>query len=191
MRKKVRTTYLELGCEDDFRPKAGYQERLEVKEIENDVYLNFILFAGVGLSWRWQSRLRWTMEQWDEYFSSGRVKTFICFDGPRLIGYYELEFAEKKDAEIKFIGLFPHYMGSGLGGMLLSHAVDSALVNNATRIWLHTCTGDADAALGNYLARGFRVIRVEEDYEDIPGNAEMIHLVSRFFERYLHRFPPR
>jgi hypothetical protein len=30
-----------------------------------------------------------------------------------------------------------------------------------TRVWLHTCTLDAAAALPNYLARGFRAFKTE------------------------------
>ncbi len=188
MRTKVRTTYLELGPKDEFLPKKGYRERLVVKEVENDIYLNFVFFAGVGLPWRWYSRLRWTIEEWEEYFSSGRVKTFLCFDSARLTGYYELEFDENNDTEIKFLGVFPRYLGKGLGGMLLSHAVDSARNCKAERIWLHTCTNDSDAALGNYIARGFRIFREEEGYEDVPGKDDLTELVSGFFNRYIERF---
>ena len=191
MQVKVKTIYLELRDEDEFRPKKGYRERMEVKEVENDAYLNFILFAGVGLPWRWYSRLRWTMEEWDEYFSSGRVKTYLGFEGKKLAGYYELEFTEKFDAEIKFFGVFPHYMGRGLGGMLLSHAVESARKNNAERVWLHTCSNDSDAALGNYLARGFRVFREEEKFEHLPEDSELVRLTADFFALYIRRYPPQ
>lgn len=185
---QVKTIYLEIHHTDEFRPKKGFRERVEIKEIENDAYMNFILFAGVGLPWRWYSRLKWTLQQWDDYFNSGRVKTFLGFDGKKLIGYYELEFDESGSAEIKFIGLFPSFMGSGLGGMLLSHAVESAWGNNAKRVWLHTCTNDADSALGNYIARGFRVFREEENSEYVPERIEMTEMVSGFFSQYIERF---
>jgi len=191
MQVKVKTIYLELRYEDEFRPKKGYRERMEVKEVENDAYLNFILFAGVGLPWRWYSRLRWTIEEWDEYFSSGRVKTYLGFEGKKLAGYYELEFTEKRDAEIKFFGVFPHYMGRGLGGMLLSHAVESARRNNSARVWLHTCSNDSDAALGNYLARGFRVFREEEKFEHMPEDSGLVRMAAEFFAGYIKRFRPQ
>jgi hypothetical protein len=44
-----------------------------IREVENDAYLNFMLFAGVGLNWRWYSRLGWSYKEWDEYFSRERV----------------------------------------------------------------------------------------------------------------------
>ncbi len=188
---KVKTIYLELKGEDEFRPKTGYRERLEVKEVENDAYLNFILLAGVGLPWRWYSRFKWTIRDWDEYFTSNRVKTYLGFEGKKLAGYYELEFTEKRNAEIKFFGVFPYYMGRGLGGMLLSHAVESARKNNAERVWLHTCSNDSDAALGNYLARGFRIFREEEKFENVPENSELVRLTAEFFAGYIKRYPPQ
>ena len=189
MQVKVKTIYLELRYEDEFRPKNGYRERMEVKEVENDAYLNFNLFAGVGLPWRWYSRLRWTLKEWDEYFSSGRVKTYLGFEGKKLAGYYELEFTEKRETEIKFFGVFPQYMGRGLGGMLLSHAVESARRNNAARVWLHTCSNDSDTAFGNYLARGFRVFREEEKFEHVPEDSELVRLAAEFFAGYIRRYP--
>lgn len=126
--------------------------------------------------------------EWDRYFSSGRVKTYLGFDKTRLIGYFELEFQEKNAAEIKFFGLFPQYVGSGLGGMLLSHTVDIARANNVKRIWLHTCSNDSKSAKGNYLARGFRVYKEEENLEYIPDKREMLNYISEFYSAYIDRF---
>jgi ribosomal protein S18 acetylase RimI-like enzyme len=152
------------------------------------VYLGFILFAGVGLPWRWYSRLSWTIEDWEAYFSGSRVKTFLAFENNVIIGYYELEYCENKEVEIKFLGLFPRYLGQGLGGMLLSHAVDSARVNKNERIWLHTCSIDAGSALDNYLARGFKIFRETLQIEDIPDEAELLKSISNFFEGYISKF---
>ncbi len=184
---KVKTTYLEIGEEDEFKPKEGYREKVKMIEVQNDIYLNYFLFTGVGLPWRWYSRLKWTMKEWDEYLSSGRVKTYLGFSNLKLIGYYELFFVDNNDVEIKFIGLFPGNMGGGLGGMLLSHAIDSARANNVNRIWLHTCSNDSETALQNYLARGFRIFREEENFEHVPDKSELIELISVFYNRYIDR----
>jgi hypothetical protein len=39
--------------------------------------------------------------------------------------------------------------------------VSAAWALAPTRVWLHTCTLDAKAALPNYLARGFRPFKEE------------------------------
>ena len=38
----------------------------------------------------------------------------------------------------------------------------------ATRVWLHTCTLDGEAALPNYLARGFTPFRTERYVATLP-----------------------
>jgi hypothetical protein len=45
---------------------------------------------------------------------------------------------------------------------MLTDAVDRAWSLGARRIWLHTCTFDHPQAIPNYIARGFRVFRIEE-----------------------------
>lgn len=188
MELKVRTIFLEVKKKAGFIPKEGYKDRIEVREIANDAYLGFILFAGVGLPWKWYSRIGWTINEWDEYFSSGRVKTFLGFDKNKLIGYYELENGTDNDVEIKFFGLFPGFMGRGLGGMLLSHAVESAFSGNAERVWLHTCSSDSEAALGNYISRGFRIYREEENVENVPQKEELVKMISDFYRRYIDHY---
>jgi ribosomal protein S18 acetylase RimI-like enzyme len=188
MEIKVNTVYLELSGKDQFIPRDGYRQRIESREVENDIYINFILFAGVGLPWNWYSRLDWSIEQWDAYFSSGKVKTFLGFEGKRIIGYYEIEEGGDRDVEIKFFGLFPGFLGSGLGGMFLSHAVDSAFAMKARRVWLHTCSNDSGSALKNYVDRGFRIFKEEEQVECVPEKEEILNSISGFFDRYISRF---
>ena len=188
MEINVNTVYLELTGKDHFKPSDGYRQQIKVREVENDIYLNFTLFAGVGLPWKWYSRLDWTMEQWDSYFSSGKVKTFLGFEGNKIIGYYEIEEGEGQNVEIKFFGLFPGFIGSGLGGMFLSHAVDSSFGMNACRVWLHTCSNDSGSALKNYIDRGFRIFKEEKQVEYVPDKEEILKSISGFFERYISRF---
>jgi ribosomal protein S18 acetylase RimI-like enzyme len=184
MHEKTKIFYLEINNYDTILYKYGYEEKMVIREVENDAYLNFMFFAGVGLSWRWYSRLGWSYKEWDEYFNRETIKTFLGFNGKSLCGFYELCFTEKENAEIKFIGMFPGFMGRGLGGALLSHAIKSSFDNGAKRIWLHTCTNDSDHALENYLARGFRVFKEEEIYENIPEKDQLIKMISLFFKSY-------
>ncbi len=186
--EKITTTWLELKADDRMSLKEGFAEKMEIRQVENDAFINFVMFAGVGLPWRWYSRLEWTQAEWDDYFSREDVRTYLAFEGRKLVGYYELISGKGGGTEIKFIGLLPRYMGSGLGGMLLSHAVKSALDSGAVWVWLHTCTNDSETALANYLSRGFRIVRKEEKMEDAPGRDELIRKVAGFFERYYDHY---
>ena len=76
-------------------------------------------------------------------------------------GYFELRQEGDGSVEIAYFGLLPEFVGRGLGGHLLSVAVERAFESGARRIWLHTCTKDNPAALPNYLKRGFVPFRTE------------------------------
>jgi GNAT superfamily N-acetyltransferase len=188
MIEKITTTWLEVSAGDRIKLTPDYKERMEVRQVENDAFISFIMFAGVGLPWRWYSRLDWTFSEYDSYFSREDVTTWLAFAGRKLAGYYELISGKEGETEIKFLGLLPAHIGKGLGGILLSHAISSALENGASRIWLHTCTRDSENALANYLAKGFRIFRKEEKPEQIPSRDELIRKVSVFFERYYDHY---
>ena len=70
--------------------------------------------------------------------------------------------------EIMYFGLAPNFIGQGLGGWMLTRAVEEAFALSAARVTLHTCTLDAPTALPNYLARGFVIVRTERYEQEIP-----------------------
>ncbi len=187
MKKEVTTSYLQMVDVSEFRPKEGFEKKVEIKEMANDAFLNFIMFAGVGLPFRWYSRLKWPILEWEAYFANNQVKTFLGFRDNQLIGYYEIE-VQDKNAEIKFFGLLPGFIGKGLGGWFLSHAISCAWETGVERVWLHTCTSDHKAALASYVSRGFKVYQKKTEMEINPENTELVQLVAGFFENYLDKF---
>jgi len=50
-------------------------------------------------------------------------------------------------------------LDKGLGGGLLSAAVEKAWEMETKRVWVHTCSLDHPYALNNYQARGFQIYR--------------------------------
>ena len=73
-----------------------------------------------------------------------------------IAGYYELQ-KKAENIEIAYFGLTPEFFGRGLGGALLTNAIEHAFAWDGKRVWVHTCTLDHPAALPNYLARGMHV----------------------------------
>ena len=130
--------------------------------------LSRFLFTAVGGPWRWYSRLPWTREQWLTYLDRPEVETWVAYVRGTPAGYFELERQAGGNVEIVFFGLLPSFVGQGLGGPLLTAAVSRAWDIGATRVWVHTCDLDHPRALENYLARGFRVFRVEQQMEQVP-----------------------
>ena len=83
-------------------------------------------------------------------------------------GYFELRRDRAGGIEIVYFGLLPEFTGRGLGGHMLTAAVERAWSQGAERVWLHTNTLDHPSALPNYLKRGFTAFH-SEDFT--PGSA--------------------
>ena len=91
----------------------------------------------------------------------------IALDGMPA-GYFELERQPDDRVEIVYFGLLPTFVEKGIGGWALSEAVRRAWAIGAKRVWMHTCTLDHPRALANYVARGFRLFKVETKMEELP-----------------------
>ena len=160
------TTHLEMQSQDQLRPKHAYA-RFRVREKKNrDWRFNRDLYLRVGEQWDWSDKRSWTDEQWKEYATAPELWTFAGYHDGLLAGYYELRRDRDGGVEIAYFGLLPEFIGRGLGGALLTNAIEQAWVCPhgivPTRVWVHTCNRDHPQALANYQARGMIIYRVEE-----------------------------
>jgi len=160
------TTYLEMLSRDQLRPKRA-DARFQVSEkTERDWQFNRDLYFRVGEQWRWIDKQSWTDEQWKQYGTAPELRTFAAYYDDRLAGYYELRRDDENGIEIAYFGLLPEFIGRGLGGALLTSAIErawSATSGTApVRVWVHTCNRDHPQALANYQARGMTVYKVEQ-----------------------------
>ena len=93
--------------------------------------------------------------------------TFAGYYDDVLAGYYELRPDKDGGVEIAYFGLLPEFIGRGLGGALLTSAIEEAWARRGgivtTRVWVHTCNRDHPQALANYQARGMIVYKVEKE----------------------------
>ncbi len=190
MLTEVKTTYLEMNSVDDFKPKEGFVQKLKTLEIQNDQYINMMLFCGVGLPWKWYSRLQWSQQEWEEYFSSQKSTLYLGMQGKKIIGYFELTHHKDSSIEIMFFGLLPEMIGTGIGGMLLSHAIRQAWSSMPERVWVHTCNLDGPGALQNYQSRGFSIYKEEVEKEDVPDQKTLLQLISNYFEGHINKYSP-
>jgi GNAT superfamily N-acetyltransferase len=135
--------------------------------------LNKFLHTLIGYPYRWGGREEWSSDDWTAYAGRDALQTWVAYVDGTPAGYCEMEKGPEGDVEIMSFGLLAPFIGQGLGGHLLTVAVERAWAPTgdggmgATRVWLHTCTHDHPHALHNYLARGFRIIRTEVE----PANA--------------------
>ena len=154
---EVTTTYLEIGALENLKPKQPTDQRFAVREVIVPQWqLNRFLYCYVGERWAWNDKRSWADERWQRYVESGDLRTFIGAMEGSIAGYYELQ-KKAENVEIAYFGLTPEFIGGGVGGALLTSAIEEAFAWDAKRVWVHTCTRDHPAALPNYLARGMKV----------------------------------
>jgi GNAT superfamily N-acetyltransferase len=168
MEREVTTTYLEMANPSALRPPQTRGPRLEVIRAEiPSPELNRFLYVAVGSDWYWCDRLSWSYQQWLDYLARPDLETWVGYFRGTPAGYFELD-RNGTDVELAYFGLLPSFVGKGLGGDLLTRAVERAWAMNPNRVWVHTCDLDHPAALANYQARGFSVYRTEKKLQVLP-----------------------
>lgn len=171
MQRLVTTTFLEMTDRAELRRAREPEVPLLVTRVEKpSPDLSRFLYRKVGERWHWHARLSWDRERWLRHLDRSGVETWIGSVEGALAGYFELE-RQGGDVEIAYFGLFPDFIGQGLGGSMLTAAIERAWRMEATRVWVHTCDLDHPRALANYLARGMRVYRTEQAMEALPDAA--------------------
>src|SRR5438270_885905 len=120
------TTYLEMQSPEPLRPKRA-DARFQVREQKEPNWVfNRDLYFRVGEQWQWIDKRPWTDEQWQEYALAPELRTFAAYYDDALAGYYELRQDGEVGVEIAYFGLLPEFIGSGLGGALLTCAIEEA-----------------------------------------------------------------
>jgi GNAT superfamily N-acetyltransferase len=180
MNAYTKTTYtLEMNSPDDLRPARVDLPGLRIERMCVPLpEFNKFLHTVVGHDYRWGGRAGWGRDEWTAYVHREELQTWVAYVDGTPAGYCEMEKTPEGDVEIKSFGLLPAFIGQGLGGHLLTVAVEHAWAPEAdgdvgrgmgaTRVWLHTCTHDHPHALRNYTARGFRLCKTEVEPANPP-----------------------
>jgi len=156
-----------MRAPDRLRAKRCADARFQIREEnESDWRFNRDLYFRVGEQWEWVDKRTWTDEQWEQYTATSELRTFGAYYDDTLAGYYELRRDAEGGVEIAYFGLLPEFIGRGLGGALLTSAIEQAWSRRGgiapKRVWVHTCNRDHPQALTNYQARGMIVYKVEQ-----------------------------
>lgn len=161
-------TYLEMTAPGALRPgrRSAANVRVARRDPCEPEFWRY-LYTTVGAAYQWLDRLPWTDEQVRAYLADPAVSVWVLSIDGVVAGYFELHREADASVEIVYFGLLPEFTGRGLGGSLLTEAVERAWASGARRVWLHTCSLDHPHALPNYLDRGFTVFKTEE--YAVPG----------------------
>ena len=163
MIEEVKRNYLEINSLHDLnegnQPSEGYS--LNLLDPIN-FQLNKFFYKNIGQKHKWVDRLIWTEQQWIEYVSSVKVKTYVLKYKDELVGYFELIFhSTETEVEIAYFGILEEYQNKKLGSYLLSEAIKKSFDKNINRVWAHTCSLDHKNALNNYISRGMKIFKTE------------------------------
>ena len=163
MKKEIERNYLEINSLEDLNETNILSEDYSIKIVEpRDFQLNKFFYKNVGKNHQWIDRLIWTDQQWSNYTSDDKVKTYILKNKDDLVGYFELIYhKDKEEVEIAYLGLLEEYYNKKLGSYLLSAAIRNSFSDKTKRVWVHTCTLDHQNALNNYLSRGMKIFKKE------------------------------
>ena len=163
MKKEIERNYLEINSLEELNETNILSEDYSIKIVEpRDFQLNKFFYKNVGKNHQWIDRLIWTDQQWSNYTSDDKVKTYILKNKDDLVGYFELiSHKDKKEVEIAYLGLLEEYYNKKLGSYLLSAAIRNSFSDKTKRVWVHTCSLDHQNALNNYLSRGMKIFKKE------------------------------
>jgi GNAT superfamily N-acetyltransferase len=169
MKTDVTTYYMEMSSPEEHRPGSSRPVDFELKQVKIPCpEFNRFFYSAIGGDWFWLDRLPWTYEQWRTYVTRPEIQTWCGYSAGTPVGYFELELLPETGVEIVYFGLLPQFVGKGLGGALLTSAIQQAWALEPHRVWVHTCTLDHPGALSNYQARGFRLYKQETKAENLP-----------------------
>jgi GNAT superfamily N-acetyltransferase len=150
------TTYLEmfaLPAVEIAPPRADVNVR-RLSSPSNADYRR--LYSGVGSQLNWVDRLVMPDEELEAILNDQRVEVHVLEVANQAAGYAELDRRIANQVELVYFGLFPEFVGKGLGKYFLNWTIRQAWLHQPQRIWVHTCDLDHPAALPNYLRAGFK-----------------------------------
>jgi GNAT superfamily N-acetyltransferase len=147
-------TYLEMRDrpQTDTPPSPLTLHRIEAPRA--DEYRD--LFRLIGAPWLWFSRLVMDDAALEAVIRHPKVELYsVQNEDGQDAGMLELDFRERGECELAFIGLIPQLAGKGHGRWLLAEAVSRASRDGVSRVHVHTCSLDHPAALSAYRRAGF------------------------------------
>lgn len=168
-------TYLEL-TERPNRPLRlpPRNDLTIVHAVQPTVSFYRFLYNTVGADWLWVDRRLLADEALRAAIQHPAVELHVLHAAGVPAGFAEIDFrqgidvAASAEAELKYFGILPEFIGQKLGPYLLDWSIERAWSRGIQRYWLHTCTRDHPAALPMYKRAGFRPYREEEEIVPDP-----------------------
>lgn len=126
------------------------------------------LFKRVGAPYLWFSRLVLDDEALAAIVHDPDSEIYLARDGAEVVGWFELDFHQPGECELRFFGLVGEAIGTGAGRWLMNRVIERAWARPIRRFWLHTCTLDHPGAVDFYRRSGFTPFGREIEISDDP-----------------------
>ena len=128
------------------------------------------LYDTIGRDWVWWLRRTVPDQELAALLARRDISIHVLYQGGEPAGFYELERrGGEAGTNLAYFGLMPHAIGHGVGRALLRQAIDTAWADRPRAVTVNTCTADHPRALPNYVAAGFRVLRVVREVWPVPN----------------------
>jgi ribosomal protein S18 acetylase RimI-like enzyme len=149
-------TYLEMKAPPPPRPSHQPRHQLALLRLAapSTAFYRY-LYGAVGEPWFWYERRALTDDELAPLISAKHIEISVLYADGEPAGFIEMDYRDTADVNLAYFGLIPHFIGHGLGGVLLGRAVEDAWRRGARRLWVHTCTLDHPRALRLYQRTGF------------------------------------
>lgn len=134
------------------------------------------LYHAIGDDWLWSSRLTWDEARLTAHLAEEETEVYVAEAAGEEVGLIELTLRPAPDIELRYLGVIPPCIGTGLGSWLLAYAIAAVSRHAPRRMILNTCTLDHPAALDFYRRHGFAVTHSEVEIVDDP---RLVGLIRR------------
>ena len=166
----VTITYLQM-FERPSQPNLPLPEPLTVMRSQQPTPSFYrYLYGAVGGSWHWIDRLSWSDELVSQYLHRPCVQLWVLYVAGTPAGYCELV-QEGDEVSVSYFGLFPEFLGRGLGRLWLGWTLHQAWDLEPRRVWLHTCDLDHPAALPLYQKLGLQPYDQTTESRNLPDRS--------------------
>jgi len=164
---EITTWFLQMTAPEKLRPgRQPSQDVLLMRVGHPRAEVSRFFYRAVGGNWYWIDRLVWSYEEWQTW--AEKVETWVAYLDGTPAGYFELQPLPDDTVNLALFGLLPWAMGQGIGGWLLTRAVERAWELGPQTVTVNTCSVDGPHALANYQARGFAITRIFTGSRNLP-----------------------
>lgn len=126
---------LEMLSPSELMPKELEIPGLTIREVQHPLpEYNRFFYTAIGGDWYWVDRVGWTYDQWRQWVDRPDLRTWVAYIDDTPAGYFELERQQDDVIEIAYFGLLKHFIGRGLGGLLLTECIQQAWSWGAKRV---------------------------------------------------------